>query len=192
MVSSGISQDSVVNSASRALRLALLVCLALGIPSNGLSQAASEYQLKAEFIYNFAKFVVWPPATFPTPSDSFGMCVYERNPISAVLERDMQGKTVQGRRIAVKTVVNIGEARACQILFIGQIKKATLNDLLKDLQGAPVLTVGEAPGFTQAGGMINLAVESGQLRFVVNNGAARKVGLKISSRLLSLAKRVTD
>lgn len=192
MVSSEISQDSVVNSASRALRLALLVCLALGLPSTGLVQAASEYQLKADFIYNFAKFVVWPPATFPTPSDSFGMCVYERNPISAVLERDMQGKTVQGREIAVKTVINISDARTCQILFIGQLKKGQLKDLLEALQGAPVLTAGEAPGFTQAGGIINLVVESNHLGFVINNATARAEGLKISSRLLSLAKRVTD
>lgn len=174
------------------LRAAFLLCIVLGSIRTSLAQIPAGGQVKVNFIYNFAKFVTWPSGTFPASSDSFALCAYGKNSVTKALQQYVQGKTVQGRKVAVKAVVNISDARACQVLIIGPLKKGQLNDLLESLQGVPVLTVGETPGFTQAGGIINLIEESDQLRFDVNDVAARKVRLTISSRLLSLAKRVID
>jgi hypothetical protein len=149
----------------------------------------SEYQIKAAFLFNFAKFVEWPPAAFPGASSPFVIGVLGENPFGGDLERTIRGKTVGNRRFVIKEVASMAEARDCHILFISTSERKRLAEVLEALRGVSVLTVGEMDGFTEGGGMINFAREARgtRVRFQVNNEAAKKAGMKISSKLLSLA-----
>lgn len=150
------------------------------------------HEIKAAYLYNFAKFVEWPPGALPAGSDPFVICAYGDGPVADALKQGVEGKTVQGRKIAVKVVESHSDANACQVLYFDMNQSAQLAPLLPALQAAHVLTVGETGGFTKDGGIIGFTVEASQLRFIINNAEAKKSGLRISSKLLSLATAVNE
>jgi hypothetical protein len=154
------------------------------------SPAAGEYQIKAAFLFNFAKFVEWPPSSFPDGSTPLRICVLGRDPFGEELRNIIMQKKVSGRTLEVDQVVDPKEARNCQILFIASSEKTPVNQILQALRGANVLTVGDTKGFVQQGGMINFVLENDRVQFEVNPKAAEQAGLKISSKLLSVAKLV--
>ncbi len=167
-----------------------LVCAALG-PSTH-AQSMTEYQVKAAFLYNFAKFVEWPSDAPGDDHNSIVLGIVGEDSFRDLLEHTVQGKTVNGRRLVVRRPKNASDARACQIVFIGASEKKRLRPLLDSLKGAGVLTVGESEGFAQLGGIINFTLEDNRVHFEINVDAADRAGLKISSKLLSLAKIVRD
>jgi hypothetical protein len=97
---------------------------------------------------------------------------------------------VSGRKLQIDQLVDLQQARDCQIVFIASSEKAQLKEILEGLQGANVLTVGDTKGFAEQGGMINFVLENDRVQFEVNRKAAEQAGLKISSKLLSVAKLV--
>lgn len=149
----------------------------------------SEYRLKAAFLFNFAKFVEWPPEAFAEKTSPFIIGVLGQNPFGNELEQTIRGKTVNDRSLQVKEFHSVTEATNCHILFISTSEKQRLPEIFKGLRGASVLTVGETDRFTEAGGMINFVAEGNKTRFQINDAAAKGAGLKISSKLLSLASR---
>jgi hypothetical protein len=162
------------------------------LPGNGRAQESqpsqpSEYQLKAAFIFNFAKFVEWPPEAFAEPTSPFVIGILGEDPFGNDLERTVRNKTVKNRPLATKQIRNLAEAKNCHILFISTSEKKRLPEILESLRGVKVLTVGETDRFVETGGMIHLIKESDQIRFRINDRAAKGAGLKISSKLLSLA-----
>lgn len=175
-----------------AVSLMILAGFVLGGARAVKSQAVQEQQVKAAFLYNFAKFVEWPPQAFATASDPFVVCAYGKNQVFDALKQGVEDKTVQNRTILVKAVTTLGEAKACQVLYFDHASTGHLSEMLPALQKAHVLTVGETKSFTKEGGIIGFVVESSQLRFTINNAEAGKSGLSISSKLLSLAKEVKD
>jgi hypothetical protein len=156
------------------------------------AQSASEYQVKAVFLYNFAKFVDWPPDPSTDGHSPIVLGIIGEDPFGDLLEKTVQGKTVNGRGLVVRRPRRESEARACQIIFVSSSEKKRLRPLLDSLKGASVLTVGESDGFAQLGGIINFTLEDNKVHFEVNVAAADRAGLKISSKLLSLAKIVRD
>ncbi len=152
------------------------------------SATATEYQVKAAFLYNFAKFVEWPPASFPSASAPLQICVLGRDPFGQELRDITQDKAVNGRRLEVQHVADTQQARSCHILFIALSEKTQLKPILDSLRGTSVLTVGDTKGFTERGGMINFVLDNDRVTFEVNQRAAEEAGLKISSKLLSVAK----
>lgn len=175
-----------------AVYFTMLAGFVLGGAQVAKPQAIQEQQVKAAFLYNFAKFVEWPPQTFATASDPFVVCAYGKNPVYDALKQGVEDKTVQNRTISVKAVTTPSDAKACQVLYFDQAATEHLSEMLPALQKAHVLTVGETNDFTKGGGIIGFVVISSQLRFTINNAEAGKSGLSISSRLLSLAKDVKD
>jgi hypothetical protein len=173
--------------ASSVLRLSLALLFAVG---GGRAQEVqpSEYQLKAAFLFNFAKFVEWPEGAFSEPKAPLVIGVLGENPFGEHLERTVRGKTINGRPLTVRELHSPTEARDCHILFISNDEKPRLQKVFESLRGASVLTVGETEHFIDAGGMINFVLESGKIRFQVNDVAAKSARLKISSKLLSLAQ----
>jgi YfiR/HmsC-like len=151
------------------------------------AQTPGEYQVKAAFLYNFTKFIDWPPEALASPSDPFVLCVYGNNPLLDPLKEIVKGKNTEGRDFAVKRVTTISGARSCQVLFVGAGDEESVPGILSGLQGSSVLTVGELPDFPRQGGVINFFMESSRVRFVINIAAAERARLKISSKLLSLA-----
>jgi hypothetical protein len=149
-----------------------------------------EYQVKAGFLVNFARFVEWPPEVTKTPDSSLTFCIAGADPFHGELDRILQGKTIDGHPLGAMHLSRNENARACNILFISVAEKKGIPQILTELTTRPILTVGESDGFLQQGGMIGLLVEGGRVKFEVNLEAAAKAGLKISSRLLSLAKNI--
>jgi len=175
-----------------AVLSALAVSLLAGsmLSPHARAQSVSEYQVKAAFLYNFAKFVEWPPNLFNDPRDPFVLCVAGDDPFGNLLDGIVLGKTANGHPLAVRRLRREREARSCQILFVSSSERNRLRPVLKSLRGASVLTVGETDGFAQEGGMINLTLEDNRVHFEINVAAAERAGLKISSKLLSLARVV--
>ena len=154
------------------------------------SPPTGEYQVKAAFLFNFAKFVEWPPSSFSDASAPLRICVLGRDPFGEELRNITKEKVVNGRKLEVSQVLEVKVAGTCHILFIASSETARLKQILESLRGTDALTVGDTKGFVEQGGMINFVLENNRVQFEVNRKAAEQVGLKISSKLLSVAKLV--
>ena len=149
----------------------------------------SEYEVKAAFLYNFAKFVEWPSQAFSDAGSPFTIGVVGDNPFGDDLERTLRDKALNGHPIAAKQVKAPSELRTCHILFISPSEKKRLPDILKLIRDAGVLTVSEMEDFLPAGGMINFLMVDNKVRFEINDEPAKRAGLRLSSKLLHLGKR---
>jgi hypothetical protein len=172
------------------LFLATSVC---GFPArNGRAQEApTEYQVKAAYLFNFLKFVEWPGDPVANTNGRWVIGIVGENPFGNDLAQAVSGKNVQGHMLEVKSFQSGEDLRACQILFIGDSEKKRVSSILSGLHGASVLTVADTDRFTESGGMIQFVMEDKRVRFGIDVGAASRARLKISSKLLSLAKTVT-
>jgi hypothetical protein len=166
----------------------LLLAALFAVPGSARAQVAEEYELKAAFLYNFAKFVDWPPAAFPDPNGSFRICVLGKDPFGASLQAAVGGEEIAGHKLAVADILS--RPAGCQILFISRSERDQTAQILAAVRDSPVLTVGDAPGFLEQGGIINFLLEGTKVRFEINNEAAVRARLTISSKLLQLARRV--
>lgn len=149
-----------------------------------------EYQVKAAFLFNFAKFVEWPADAFAKPGDPLAICVLGKDPFGESLDQVVRGETVNGRPLVVRRPRQALEARGCQILFLAGLERQRQDEALAAVEGASILTVGEGDGFLASGGVIRFVLEQNRVRFDVNLAAAEASRLKLSSRLLSLAHTV--
>lgn len=172
---------------------AILVLGGLLISGAGRAHAQesqpSEYQLKAAFLYNFAKFVEWPAAALPQNDSPFVIGILGENPFNDDLKKTVAGKKILDHPITVVPLPSVAAATNCHILFISTSEKDRLPEIFQALSQTSVLTVGEMERFTQAGGIINFTREGNKIRFEISDDAAKRAGLKISSKLLSLAVR---
>ena len=148
-----------------------------------------EEQVKAAYLYNFAKFVDWPGKTW-SGSAVLLIGVAGDNALAEVLEQAVRDKKVGDRLLLVRQTDDPRELAGCNIAFLGWADLPRVKRALEVLQGIPVLTVGPAEAFTRAGGMIGLVKEENKIRFDINQGAAERSGLKISAKLLVLARTV--
>lgn len=171
--------------------LALLVGPVAGAARAAEVRSATEYQLKAAFLYNFAKFVEWPPAAFPTAGTPLRFCVLGPEAFATELERTVAGETVGGRDLAVRRIRRPADLEGCHVLFVGAMVREPLEALAAVASGS-VLTVGESEGFLAAGGIINFFIDGNRVRFEIAPAAAERAGLKISSKLLKLARIVRE
>jgi hypothetical protein len=159
------------------------------------TQAMEEYRLKAAFVSSFAGFVEWPAPGKPPDAtrksrDPISICVLGENPFGSALEQAVSGKIVQDRPLTVRWIGDVRQAAGCQILFVSSSERKRLRSILKDSSLTGVLTVGDTSNFTSEGGVIDLEVEGDKIRILINMEAAEQNSLRISSRLLSLARIV--
>jgi hypothetical protein len=170
------------------------VCVvAGGIPNaQAGSSPPGEYEVKAAFLYNFAKFVEWPAEAFDDADAPLTIGVLGEDPFGDTLEQTVKGKTANGRKLAIRRFHKVRDLQPCHILFISSSEKRHLSEILDRLKGSSVLTVGEVEGFAKRGGVINFFVEDNRIRFEVNVDAAKRAKLKMSSKLLRLARIVRD
>ena len=173
-----------------ANRLCLALLLGILLIAGARAQTVDEYRVKAAFLYNFAKFVEWPPETFQSSTDPIAICTLGYSPYRRGLEEAVRGKTIGSRALVVRQVSDVEQASACQILFVSASERKRAAAILPELKATGVLTVGETEGFAAEGGVVNFRVEDGQVRFEVNVAAAERANLRISSKLLSLAQIV--
>jgi hypothetical protein len=149
-----------------------------------------EYQLKAAFLYNFAKFIDWPFEAFATADSEFIFCIIGVTPLDSILEKIAEDKTIQGRKPVVKRLSRHTEVRTCHILFIARSERSSLGEILELLEGCSAVSVSETASFAQQGGIIEFFISKNKLHFKINVDAAQRVGLTISSELLKLARIV--
>ena len=169
--------------------LSLMVLLAAALQVRAEVPGFDEYQVKAAFLYNFAKFVEWPAAAFKRSEDPFSICVLGQNPFGTALEDVVRNKTVASRAFVVREVSNARQATTCQIVFVAASEYKRFRLLLDGIRERSILTVGEADNFTANGGIINFKLQDARVRIEINGRAADRAGLHISSKLLSLAER---
>lgn len=166
------------------LVIGLLCMLNTGVPA----QSSSEYQVKAAFLYNFAKFVEWPGDALGNSNAPLIIGVIGDDPFGGALDQAINGKTINGRALLVRRLKWGHDLRSCHILFISSSERKRLPQIIQSLRGASVLTVGDMGQFNQQGGIINFILEANKVRFEINSRGADQARLKISSKLLSLAK----
>lgn len=170
-----------------ALQLGLKLLLGVLAASHAHGEEIGEYQVKAAFLYNFAKFVEWPPQSFKTPTDPIAICGLGLNRFGDTLEETVRGKTAGGRPFVVRAVSGIPAAGACHILFVSSPEWRRLGSDLGLLKVNGLLTVGETPGFAAGGGVINFKLQDGKVRLEINMEAAEQAHLHLSFKLLSVA-----
>jgi YfiR/HmsC-like len=156
------------------------------------TKTANEYRVKAAFLYNFAKFVDWPPSAFTSGKQALTICVYGRDPFGSVLDDALLGKPVGNRRVDIVRTMQFQDLVGCHVVFVGTPEREPTAELAARLKGRAVLLVGESEDFVASGGTIQFTIADNRVRFVVNPDAADRAGLKISSKLLALATIVRD
>jgi hypothetical protein len=167
------------------------LALAFGLSLPVLVFAADErleYQVKAAFLLNFTKFIDWPQTAFETPDSPFAICVLGEDPFGSALDQIVAGEAVKGRRLIVQRIKQAPQPKACQILFVARPEGDTRR-IVAEL-GIGVLTIGDRESFIYEGGMISFQIENRRVRFGINRTNAENAGLRLSSKLLSVARPV--
>jgi hypothetical protein len=165
----------------------MVSCLFWLAQASGQDAQKLEYKVKAAFIFNFTKFVEWPPDAFAGADAPLTIGILGENPFGTDLEEIIRDKTVDNRPLKAKQIRTLADCTNCNLLFLGTAERDRVKDVLEKLHGTSVLTVSETDGFTEAGGMINFVREGNKFRFQINNKAAQRAKLKISSKMLGLA-----
>ena len=180
---------------SLLLRFALAAIAWLLLAATGLhaqQPKPSEYQVKAAYLYNFTKYVEWPPDAFHSADDPTVICVIGDDRTGKILEQVTVGKKANGRRVEARNPHSANEFRACQVLFIGFADKDRIAGILRNLRDSNVLVVGQTGEFLSLGGMINLVQKNGAIELEIDTRATDAAGLKVSSRLLVVSRIVSD
>jgi hypothetical protein len=173
-----------------AIVLALLAGLDIAThqPARAAELQPLEYQVKAAFLLNFTKFVEWPPSAFLDSSAPISVCIVGSDPFGGALDQIVHGENVNSHKVVVQRVSAGPVPKSCNVVFLGNLEKH-IPEILAGLDPG-VLTVGDSPDFLREGGVIAFVIENRKVRFEVNQTAAEKAGIKLSSKLLSVARSV--
>jgi hypothetical protein len=172
--------------------LAFSFALASSASLRAQSKATSEYEIKAAFLYNFAKFVEWPPSAFSDPKQPLTVCVFGPDPFGHALEDALLGKTIGEHPVAIGRAKQLADLAGCKIVFVSAAESPRLAEILAQFRSHGALVVGETEGFASSGGAIQFVLDQNRVRFAINPDAADRAGIKISSKLLALASIVHD
>lgn len=169
--------------------LAAMLVAAPGIAIGDMPQGTPDVVVKAAFLYNFAKFTEWPALRSGAP---IVVCIVGDDGIAAALVETVRGQNISGHTFEVWRPELSSAWQTCSLLFIPDAETRRYAGSLGGVKTLPVLTVSDGKGFAHAGGIIELYIEGGRIRFLINVDAADRSGLHLSSRLLGLAKIVRD
>lgn len=159
---------------------------AVSRPAAALDEAA----VKATFLYRFGAFVEWPEAAFKNPESEAELCIVGADPFGRVLDDQVREQHIAGRPVHVRRLAGTEALASCHILYIGANRVLSVDDALRAVRGAPVLTITDAATDPHARGMIHFVVVDNRVRFHIDQVRAAESGLTISSRLLALALSV--
>jgi hypothetical protein len=181
----------MVRSPRRYLHIVTLSLIIVwcGRPTDGAAgERASEYAVKAAYLFNFARFVTWPPSAFADPSAPLMICILGIDPFGTALDAMIANETVEGHRLAARRLAEPEEIAGCQIVFV----TASVDGagIVRALHDRPILTVSDAEAFAEGGGMVGFRIEHSTVKITVNTDALRRGGLTMSSQVLRLARIV--
>jgi YfiR/HmsC-like len=171
-----------------------LILTLLFAPCSASAQASipAEYRIKAAFLTMFPSFIDWPEGVFSSAQAPFLVCVVGDFRFGTALAEVARAASPHGRRVDIRWVHQDQEVRNCQILFVSASEVKRYAKVLRIAQGQGILTVGETNDFLSAGGMLSFVFQNGTLQFDVDLAAANEAHLRVSSRLLVLARRVLN
>jgi hypothetical protein len=176
----------------------LFLCLILFCSDRPMALAkeivAQEHIIKTGFLYNFAKFIEWPPFVFPSASSELNICLIGPDSFGDAIE-SINGKSVDSHPVRVRRIKSVEEIKRsgdCHILFIGHSDKDEIAEVLQKIRKKPILTVGDQESAAESGVDITMITVEEKVRFQINNKAASEAGIKISSKLLRLAIRIVE
>jgi hypothetical protein len=195
---SNFNVPSLMKTSGIAMRLAkstkalgLILALAFSGAAIASGQASREYDVKAAFLYNFITFTEWPADAFSEPVSPYVIGVLGEDPFGSALDEIVNGEQIKARPLVVRRFKRIEDMHRCHILFICASEARHLPEILRRLNGQPVLTVADLPGFAEAGGNIGF-ISDGRVKLVINPAAIRSSNLAVSSKLLRLAQLIPD
>ncbi len=175
--------------------LLLLLGLVLGAtaaPALAQDPAATEYSIKAAYLYNIARFVTWPDSSFHGPDDPFVIVVVGTDPFGPEFDELLAGRTIDGRGVRIERLKAEARLPRCHLVFLTQSAAGNLGAMLAYTAGKAILTTSDAAGFTSRGGMFEFYLDGDNVRFQINPAAASQAGLAVSAKLLGMAKLVPN
>jgi hypothetical protein len=180
--------QSAWTKAARSVFVLVLIVACASPPVNSQTLSLTEEQIKAGFLFNFTKFVEWPSDRFADSMAPIVLGIVGETAVAKLLADVAVGKSVNGRPVVVKQLKEGQELKTCHIVFVSDSEEKRVHQVLEILKGTSTLTVGETPGFIQAGGMINFFTEENKVRLEMNLEAASHVRVKISAKVIAVAR----
>jgi hypothetical protein len=171
---------------------AVVCCVPANADTTQISPAQSQAQIRAEFIFNFSKFAEWPMHAYADAGSPMMVCFVGAEDVRAAFQSFSAGKAVTGRFVEDRAIKLPADLNSCQVVYVDSPNSALVVEALKFVRQTCTLSIGTSDDFLSRGGMIRLVVESNRLRFDVNVGAAARTKLKLSSKILALARSVVD
>lgn len=173
-----------------AVAMALMLPIASLFAQMRQPEISLEYAVKATYLYKLAPFVNWPPRTFASPDAPFDICVVGQDPFNDFLEKSVAGRKLGTHPIEVRRLGAVTPDADCQIAYIGSTRPEKVREALQAFNGRPVLTVTDSNDPDSSGSIVQFVIDRGHVRFEINNSAAIRNHLVISSKLLNLALAV--
>lgn len=161
-------------------------------PVAAQNRSASEFQVKAVFLYNFTQFIDWPDSALGTAGEPFIIGIIGDDPFGSYLDDVVAGEKIGDHPILVIRIQNVRQVQICHMLYVSNPNQEHVEDILLYAGKRNILTVGEAPQFCRMGGIVRFYTEENKIRLEINVARAKEAQLNISSKLLSLAKTNPD
>jgi len=175
------------------VRLALLAGVAALVcfPARRIRAShASEYEVKAAYLYNFGRFVEWPTDVPSSHVDEFPICVLGEDPFGPALDLTISGEKIGGKSVVARRISEIETASTCRVLFVSSSEDKRIKEILAAAGKLSILTVSDLPRFVEKGGMVQFILANRTVRFTINLDAAQQARLNLSSQLLKVAVEV--
>lgn len=188
----GLQQSKTRPRLNGALAVAALAASILLAARSAFSQedVPQEYQLKAAFFYKIASYIEWPPTTARPAPPPIRFCIYGRDPFQKVIDRIAAINDPTGRASDIRRLSKLEGLDQCHYLYIGEPDQNAIRKVLTACRGHSIVTVADSSQFIKIGGTVELYLENRKVYFRINQGAAQAENIRISSRLLVLAKEV--
>lgn len=167
-------------------RFIVAFLLAGSISTQVNAETGDEEALKTAFLFNFLKFIEWPETE---SNQAYSLCTVNNDHLGDSLIA-LENKTIRSKALVIRRGISGQDLKNCHMVFISAAENTT--DIIRDLQGLPIVTISDKPDFINEGGIIGLELDEGRLSFVVNLGAARALNIYINAKLLKSAKRVSE
>jgi hypothetical protein len=172
--------------------LAVMFCLCVRADAPQSPATPSQAEIRAAFVFNFVKFTEWPMQAYADAGSPLTTCFLGADDVRAAFQTVSKGKALSGRFLESKAVKSAADMSNCQVLYVDSPRSPVVIDALKSARQRDALAIGTSEDFLVCGGMLRLQIENNRMRFDVNVGAIGRTKIKLSSKLLALARNVVD
>jgi len=177
---------------ARAVRVAAIAWIAAAFTVASVQAGErNPLEVKANMLFNIVKFVQWPDGA-TAPKGEMTFAILGDDELASVIAATFSTRSIGGRQVFVRCIRRVEDAKDCQVLYVASSETTRVNQVIELLAGKCVLTTSDVPGFAAGGGMVNFVQDNEHVRFEINPGSAERARLKISAKLLALARIVAE